>query len=353
MRILQLGAYPPPHGGVSRNMTAIRDELLAAGHQCSIIATSRSTRVEPEPDVYRPTGALQLLKLLATLKFDALHIHIGGDIPPRVSALLLACAVFAPGKSVITLHSGGYPLSKDGQAASKNSVRGFIFRRFARIIAVNKMMVEMFTRFGVEEDRIRIILPFSHEIPDKSVEIPENLKDFESCHAPFLLSTSLLEREYDVSLQIEAFGSVLEKFPNAGLLIAGSGSLDGELRETIRNKTYADHILMAGDVEHQVALNLIDDCDILLRTTLYDGDAISVREALFLETPVIATDNGMRPKGVHLIPVGDAPALAEKIKNIAGRKKKVKGNRTEDRSNLQAVVKLYEEICAGKAVRNR
>ena len=33
---------------------------------------------------------------------------------------------------------------------------------------------------------------------------------------------------------------------------------------------------------------------IFLRTTLYDGDSISVREALHLGVPVIASDNGMR-----------------------------------------------------------
>lgn len=344
MRVLQLGAYPPPHGGLSRNMMAIRDELLAAGHQCSIIATSRSTSSEPEPDVYRPTTALQLLKLIATLKFDVLHIHVGGDIPARVAALMFLCTVFAPGRSVLTLHSGGFPLSKEGLGASKNSIRGLIFRRFTRIISVNKIMAEMFERFGVEKERVRLILPFSHELPDKSAPIPEHIKDFASARAPFLLSTSLLEKEYDISLQVDALGRVLGEYPRAGLLIAGSGSLEDSLREEIRNTGYSDHILMAGDVDHKIALNLIDDCDILLRTTHFDGDAISIREALFLETPVIATDNGMRPDGVHLVPVGDAETLAEKIKTVAGREKPVKGERIEDRSNLQAVVALYEEM---------
>lgn len=344
MRVLQFGPYPPPHGGVSRNMTAIRDELLAAGHECSIVATSRSTRVEPEPGVYHPSGAIQFLKLLASLKFDILHIHIGGSIPPRVQALLLLCAVFAPGKSVLTLHSGGYPLSPEGQGASKDSVLGFIFRRFSRIIAVNKMMTEMFRRFGVEADRVHLILPFSHELPDKGATIPENIGEFISAHDPFLLSTSLLEEEYDISLQITALGRVLEEFPRAGLLIAGSGSLEEQIRKEVQETGYADHILMAGDVEHKVALNLIDNCNILLRTTQFDGDAISVREALFLETPVIATDNGMRPDGVYLIPVGDVGALAEKIKAVAGRGKSAKGERRENRSNLTDVIKLYEEI---------
>src|SRR5438105_8526009 len=39
------------------------------------------------------------------------------------------------------------------------------------------------------------------------------------------------------------------------------------------------------------SLRAIADADVLLRTTLYDGDAISVREALYLGTPVVATDN--------------------------------------------------------------
>jgi glycosyltransferase involved in cell wall biosynthesis len=107
---------------------------------------------------------------------------------------------------------------------------------------------------------------------------------------------------------------------------------------------------MAGDVDHEVALNLIDACDVLIRTTLYDGDAISVREALFLETPVIATDNGMRPDGVHLIPIGDAAGLAETVKMLTKGSKKVKGDRLADRSNLRAVVALYEEILGDRPI---
>lgn len=344
MRVLQLGPYPPPHGGVSRNMTAIRAELLSSGHQCSIIATSRSTRIVEEPGVSHPRTPFQLLKSLATLKYDVLHLHIGGEIPARVLALMLFCGVFGRGRSVLTLHSGGYPFSKEGMAASGNSVRGFIFRRFSRVIGVNRSMAEMFERYGVKKDRIRVILPYSLELPDKTVEIPRPAKDFVASHTPCLLSTSLLEREYDVALQIEALGEVLREHPGAGLMIAGGGSLENELKEKIEATGYGEHIFMIGDIDHSIALNLTDDCDVLLRTTRHDGDAISVREALFLGTPVIATDNSMRPKGVELIPVGDATALAEKIKVIARREKVIKEDRKADSSNLKAVVDLYREL---------
>lgn len=344
MKILLLGPYPPPRGGVTRNMLSIRDELIAAGHGYKIIATSRSTEPSSDPNVLFPSSPLELLKLLRTVDHDILHIHVGGDIPNRVLGLLFACTVFARKGSVFTLHSGGYPLSDAGKGASKNSLLGRVFSRFSRVISVNGMMSEMFVRFGVEQKNIRLILPFPNDVPDKNVEIPEAIAAFISKHKPLLFSASLLEKEYDISLQIEALGEVLKDFPDVGLLLAGSGSLEGKLREEIAAKPYADKIFLAGDLDHAIVLRLIDECACLLRTTRYDGDAISVREALFLETPVIATDNGMRPEGVCLIPVGDREALANKIKQIADRPKLPKKEKTGDRSNIRAVLDLYEEI---------
>ena len=107
-------------------------------------------------------------------------------------------------------------------------------------------------------------------------------------------------------------------------MIVGSGSLENDLKTAIASKKYADKIFLAGDVEHQITLHLIKKADILLRTTKFDGDAIAVREALFLETPVIATDNRMRPEGVNLIPIHDADALVKTIEKIAGSEKKIK-----------------------------
>ncbi len=56
----------------------------------------------------------------------------------------------------------------------------------------------------------------------------------------------------------------------------------------------------------------------MLRTTWYDGDAISVREALHFGVPVIASDNGMRPEGTHLIPARDLEALVAAAEKILG-----------------------------------
>jgi len=93
-----------------------------------------------------------------------------------------------------------------------------------------------------------------------------------------------------------------------------------------------------------VTLHLIKDADVLLRTTMFDGDAISVREALHLGTPVIATDNGMRPEGVELIMSGDHNGLAEAVKRAITRGKTDAAAQKDGSENIATVVKLYKEL---------
>lgn len=346
MHVLQLTPYPPPEGGVARNALAIREELRRTGNKCSIIATTRSHATSDEPEVYHPQTPSALVKMLATLKYDVLHVHVGGDVSPLVLALLTTCAVFGRNKSVLTFHSGGYAV-EHAATAKKTSLAGIVFRKFKKIICVNALMLEMFENFGVKSDRLNLILPFVHQSPDKSIELPTKLIEFAGKHQPFLLSASLLEDTYDLFMQIDALGKVLGRLPDAGLMIIGSGSLETDLKAAIAGKSYSDRIFLTGDVEHKITLHLINRADILLRTTKFDGDAISIREALFLETPVIATDNKMRPAGVNLIPISDADALAAMIETLAKRERKPKTEKPDDVSNITEVLKIYEEI-AGK-----
>lgn len=348
MHVLQLGPYPPPEGGINRNMLAIREELRARGHHCSIIATAKSSKITPESDVYHPRRPQELIKLLKDLKYDVLHLHIGGGVSLRILSLMAVCAFFGRGKSVLSFHSGGYA-SENTKKAHFFSRDAAVFRMFRKIIAVNPLMVEMFEKFGVKKKKLHLIYPFVLRNPDKSVEIPLELKEFAEKHQPFLLTVCLLEDTYDLFMQIDALEKVLEKSPNAGLMIVGSGSLENDLKNAIRSKSYAGRIFLTGDVEHKITLHLIKKADILLRTTKFDGDAIAVREALFLGTDVIATDNGMRPEGVNLISIQNPKkSLVEKIIELSEAEKQPKAEISDDKSNIEAVLRVYNEIAASE-----
>jgi len=178
---------------------------------------------------------------------------------------------------------------------------------------------------------------------DLSTLMSVRLHRFLSTHRPILLSVGGLEPEYDFPTQIEVLDRVRDRFPGAGLALIGSGSRQGEIERHIASKHYAEHFLLCGDVPHRTTLRTIAECDVLLRTTRYDGDSISVREALHFGTPVVATDNGMRPEGVHLIASARLDELAAAIDDVLSRTDAPE-RRPCDESSMAEVLELYRTL---------
>jgi glycosyltransferase involved in cell wall biosynthesis len=343
MRILQLGPVPPPHGGVQANLSAIRRRLAERGDACVVIAITKSSEIAAGQNVFHPQSGFELLRLLFQLKYEVIHLHFGGNFTARLAVLALVCGLMPRAKTVLTFHSGGFASSPLGRKAKSFSLRGFAARRFDKIVAVNTEIADLFEKYGVKTERIETIAPHVLCQPDAKVKIPDRLEDFLQRHNPILLSVSLLETHYDVPLQIRVLESIRNEFPNAGLMIIGSGVEEANLRREIAATDYAENISLAGDVRHEIVLHLIKRADVLLRTTLFDGDAISIREALFLGTPVVATDNKMRPENVKLIEIGDLAGLHRSIIETLQTKKSqpAAGN---DFSNIDAVLQIYDDL---------
>jgi glycosyltransferase involved in cell wall biosynthesis len=86
----------------------------------------------------------------------------------------------------------------------------------------------------------------------------------------------------------------------------------------------------------------------LLRTTLFDGDSISVREALYLGVPVIASDNGMRPEGCVLIPPSDGTALLRAVEETVRHRSNVPPPSFRSGvENLELILQIYRRLLSG------
>lgn len=346
MKVLQLGPYPPPNGGIQTHIVALRELLLQKNVSCDVMNLTRHRR-ESAAGIFYPKSGLEVFGLLLRRRYDILHLHIGGRVWPRQVALAIFCSLLPGRKTVLTFHSGGYPTSEEGRSTTPNSFRARVFRRFDRIIAVNNEIAEFFKRVGVAPARIREISPHSFVFNNSSqaVELPADIEKFFTEHNPLLITVGLLEKEYDLALQIKTLGKIRQKWPNAGLLILGAGSLEQWLRSQIAQQPYAEHILLFGDLAHPATLRAISRSTLMLRTTWYDGDALSVREALQLGIPVIAADNGMRPAGVKLIPARDEKALLQAIDEALTQPgMQSQSATTAEIGNLLAVLKLYQEL---------
>ncbi|MGH9355122.1 MAG: glycosyltransferase family 4 protein [Terriglobia bacterium] len=343
MRVLLLGPYPPPYGGVQTHLIALRRYL--ADHQIPSELINLTRYRRPNADgIYYPRTPQRLAQLLLSLRYDIAHLHAGGHLSWRVLSVALACASIPRRRTVFTFHSGGYPSSPAGKNAHRFTCQAFVLRRFDRLIAVNGELRDFYHGCGAPLSRIRLISPYAPVHIPEGTALPKEMEAFYGQHDPVLLNVAGLEPEYDLPRQVQAFHLLRKSFPRAGLVIIGSGSLENELRSLIARLPEREHIMLCGDVPHASTLLAMRRCSVLLRTTLYDGDAMSVREGLQLGTPVIATDNGMRPAGVVLIAPANLDALRAATENLlrggAPRSKPV----IADDRNLSAIVDLYREL---------
>jgi glycosyltransferase involved in cell wall biosynthesis len=70
-----------------------------------------------------------------------------------------------------------------------------------------------------------------------------------------------------------------------------------------------DVMLLAGDLDHDLCLSVMARSAVFIRPTFRDGDSISVREAVALGLPVVASNVGTRPESVLLFEAGDRDGL--------------------------------------------
>jgi len=132
---------------------------------------------------------------------------------------------------------------------------------------------------------------------------------------------------YGFAQSIRALVKVRLSHPTAGLVILTPGNSDKpyfkELQALARQSGVQNAILWETESMPD-ASPLWKFSDIYLRPTTTDGDAVSVREALSLGTPVVASDAAERPEGCQIFPSQNAAAFAEAInetlKNTSGKR---------------------------------
>lgn len=340
MHIALLGPIAPPAGGVQSHMASLRDRLIDHGHRVSMVAITRSERVA-QPDVYYPGGPLALLKTVRALKPDIVHLHVGGDLTTRVAAMSAALRVSSGARIILTFHSGGFPASPAGQRASATSPVGVLLRGVDYFIAVNAEIAALFRRYGIRDEQIDVIAPHARVNP-KSIAftLPDDIEEFYSAHAPVLIAVGMLEPEYSLELQIEAIATLRQSLPRIGLLLVGSGSLVNALERQILDRGLESHVRLHGNLEHSLTLRAIQRADVLLRTTKFDGDAVSVREALQLGTAVVASRTAFRPEGVTLLESLNADSIARACERALEARELTEAVEVDD--ELDRVLARYE-----------
>jgi glycosyltransferase involved in cell wall biosynthesis len=132
---------------------------------------------------------------------------------------------------------------------------------------------------------------------------------------PKMIVTRHLEALYDVETVLRAFQKIQENYPLASLVIAGTGSQEGQLREMVSNSDLKN-VRFLGYVDHQRLPAVYDECDILLNASRVDNFPGSLMEASAAGLAVVSTNAGGIPflyengKNALLAEIGDWERLA-------------------------------------------
>jgi len=174
---------------------------------------------------------------------------------------------------------------------------------------------------------------------------PPAVEEFCRTHEPLIGATVNLDPEYGVPLALQAVGHLCSRFPRVGLVLIG---LDHSAAESLPDLAdVREHVLLPGTLSPDVTLGVMKRLGVFLRPTYFDGDSVSVREALALGIPVVASDTGFRPEGVHRFKVGDRLDLCERLEAVlvmAGGEHERRQGAIQPEGHAPTIVALYRQL---------
>jgi glycogen(starch) synthase len=318
-RALLAGFYPPPFAGEPVHVMQLTRLLREHGLTVEILNLNRHANRSRE---YDSSGSrLGLLWKLLTLadRGSILHLHTNGH--SRKSWLMILMASLA-GRlrgvtAVLTLHSGLLPGYAAGFGAARRRLARWILRPFSRVICVNSEICRSVQRLGIASSQTAIIPAFLGVEEDP---------------------------ERGLAVVLRAVQHLLPRHPGLGAVLMG-WQVGPKTRPLIAELGLTGRAVCLGEVSHDRCLGLLRASDVTIRCTFVDGDAITVREALALGIPVVASDTDFRPEGVTLFRRGDVSDLTAKLSQVLGQPTGgVSAPRPVQDQSAKDIWKLYAEL---------
>lgn len=290
-KLLIIGKTPPPIGGVTIHVKRLLHELTV--HKIPYIFVE-----------LRFSNLLLIFKAIV----DSRLVHLHSSNPYFRLLILFFCLLIGK-KSIFTLHG--------------NVGRYGVFKNFLDNLSIRFAEIPVLLNQNSYQQAFKINKNsrlFSAFIPPGNIEkLNESeinkIKDMRNL-TNNIFCTNASNVSYDKDgqeiYQILTLIQIFDQLSKEGLIISDpSGNYLKLIKEL--DIRIPDNIFIISKTHDFNAVILESDC--MIRFTLTDGDSLSVKEALLLRKPVIATDVVNRPEQVLLVST-DIQPLEDAIKNF-------------------------------------
>ena len=315
IRTLQLGMewFPERPGGLNRVYYELARHLPDAGVEVrGLVAGTTAVSLESEGVVegFAP-HAHALVPRIAALYWRGRALVRSDRRRLVVShfALYTYPVLGALGRRPLVVHFQG-PWGLEGRAerqgalvtAAKTMVERAVYRRATAFIVLSTPFGKILEdRFGVTPERIHVI-PGGVDVARFSIGASQA-----ECRArlgwpadrKIVLAVRRLARRMGLDNLITSVARLRETVPDALVMIAGRGSIAGELENAIRHLGLGDHVRLTGFIADELLPHAYRAADIsIVPSVALEGFGLIVAESLAAGTPCLVTPVGGLPEAV-------------------------------------------------------
>jgi len=365
-------AYP---GGVTEHVSHLAEQFVARGHQVHIVAPSSGDETEPIGSVTAPVhrigrvvsipangsvaritlslrSYLQAKALLQQENFDLVHLH-----EPMMPALPLTVLRHSNTTNIGTFHA--FRNTALAYFYGKPILRPF-YRKLHGHIAVSTAARDFVGEYFPADYRI---IPNGIDYPLFNTRYPrlEQLAD----ERPTVLFVGRLEKRKGLRYLLRAWPLVLERMPDARLVVVGRGRpLEGYKRFAARQGWSASDVIFAGYVSAEDLPRYYQACDVFCApNTGQESFGIVLLEAMAAGAPIVASDiPGYRDvvtNGIEglLVERQNSAALADALCRLLGNPELRAGMRRAGQAKAQRfdwprvaaeVFSYYQDVLEGR-----
>lgn len=336
-KVLLIGPFPEPKGGVGIHIQRLSKLLTGTYH---VLQIDESPIIKKGIFNIRSLNVLKYLKLINYS--NIVHIQSSIDI---LRAFHIVVAKILSKKVILTIHSWR------NKSKKKKILLMFCIQYVDKIIVVNEQIA---IDLDIKDYIVKpaFLPPDSKELND----MPQDLKDiilqqkkdgfFIVSSNAYQLATYNGEDLYGLDLFIELAQAYRDKkiFFIFQLASLGENILRDKYEKYLKliaKKKLVNVLLYVKPISF---VALIKDSDMTLRLTNTDGDALSIRESLYLNTPIIASDVVERPGGTILFKNRDSEDLKKIFNQTYVRINSGIGNDEKIQDSRELVVRCYNKI---------
>ncbi len=310
-------------GGAENQLVGLANGLADRGWQVTVVSylpftesSLHSALRAPKVLVVTlnsPTGALKyasLVRAASVIRRARPDLLVGFMFHGMITSRLLGRLLRVP-TIVSSVHN-------ERHGAVRDRLLGITDRLADAVTVLSRSIGDELCRRGVSK------LSHTHVIPNsidaarfEAVRSRESARrDLGVPEGRFLwLAAGRLAVQKDYPNMLSAFAEVSRRRPEAYLIIAGQGPLEGEMRSMIPRLGLSGHVRMLGlrrDIPELFAAS-----DALVLSSAWEGMPVVVLEAMMSRRPVVATAVGAIPELIPdgdtgiVVPPGSSAALAD------------------------------------------